>query len=447
MVGLLFAPRHLFGPLMAIAYEVALKHHHYLPEQKKKSAQIQRILIPLISMSSLLGCYHKNQLFQPFPQSARDGDSLPAGSISGGGKHLYTPFQPKQQFNLLQVTRARQNIARQVAKRSTFSPQANKEDELTAAVKEAIIAEAMVLPRPVWGMALKQFLKLEPSASVNDSSKVLDQLHHIVERDTNLQDHSKRFLQDKLLKSLRRVANAEDKNILTDHSEAVYIAVNKLLSETKSVDTGIDDLSLKISPKDLVKAYQFFCDEEYCQASLIKPAQLDLNIPLPLNANVDIVFSRAYDPQKDDVLFEVSLDGTCHPVKIANIFSIDVSLGINLEYYKKEKKVVLTNPRCSLGVSCDTPIIDLSAKISQTGISFDGAVDKPGKIPDWLVKMAPEEGETHKSIPFDKIDDELLAMYRQIKGLPPRKESDPDISWADLFAAVTVEYRKETPTN
>jgi hypothetical protein len=233
------------------------------------------------------------------------------------------------------------------------------------------------------------------------------------------------------------VSAAKDKDILANRDDAVYIAANRLISENRSVNTGIDNLSLDISPQDIANAYEFFCDPKLCQASMIKPLEVNYSFPIGLNANITVVFSRAYDVKHDDVLFTAHVAGSCHPIKLGNLLAMDVTAGFNLEYYSKSKKLEVKNVFCGVGLTCNTPIFKLRAQLTNNGISFGSSIGIPEKIPSWLVKMAPSR-EFHKSIPFDKVDDEILKMYRQANGLPAHSGQEVDVTWEDLIREITT---------
>lgn len=227
---------------------------------------------------------------------------------------------------------------------------------------------------------------------------------------------------------------AEDFNIFKNTREATYIAANQILAENRSVDLGVfssqlDGFILEVTPKDLMKSYLLKCQQNLCQASFLKSAVIKRSIPINLQANIDLVFSKSFDPKTTMVSYEVGIDGNWTTLHLGQILAISISMGIDALYTPNSSQITLRNPRCAVDVSCDLTVAKFSANFSHSGMTFN-ASSQLGPYGDRLIKMAPYQGHFSKHISMENIS---KCLKENLKNLPASR-GDEDIFWDDLLA-------------
>lgn len=198
------------------------------------------------------------------------------------------------------------------------------------------------------------------------------------------------------------------------------------------------NITINLKPRDLLRTENLRCHRDVCEATVEMPIKVNAEAELPLNTRLQLTYSRAPDSQGTYVEQKALIDGKMKTLRIGEVLDISIDFRAKVEKtVASGKKFVVKDVICVGNVSCELPMVSLSARVNREGIEFAGST-KPNVMNKGLLKMVGESKSYRKAVQFS----ELNKTVQSIKGIlssygTTRDDSHLDVKWDDLVFAMT----------
>lgn len=191
---------------------------------------------------------------------------------------------------------------------------------------------------------------------------------------------------------------------------------------------------IDLYPGDLKRAHRLVCSKSECEAEVLKPVRLNMNIPVFLNSHIIVRYRIGTEHKTGTMHHQAFIGGRITPVSVGDLLSVTIDFWAEVEQSAKTAyKPVIKNLDCSASVYCDLPWISIGADFDRRGIEFDHYIDasaKLGKVAEASPSLPSKTVRIeYKDLP-EKIRQIKSAMDGKNRGEPP--PIDPDILWTDF---------------
>ena len=191
---------------------------------------------------------------------------------------------------------------------------------------------------------------------------------------------------------------------------------------------------VELYPGDLKKAHRLTCSKDSCEAEVLKPIRLNMNLPVFLNAHILVRYRVGTEHLTGAIRHQAMIGGRVTPISVGEILSFSIDFWAEVESsVKTAYKPVIKNFDCSATATCNLPWISVGAIFDRKGIEFDHyltASEKLGKFVEATPALPPKTIRVeYKDLP-EKIREIKKAVDDGTLGEAPNL--NPDILWTEF---------------
>ncbi len=210
-----------------------------------------------------------------------------------------------------------------------------------------------------------------------------------------------------------------------------------------AVSLGVlDYFNIEVKPDDFKNLLSQSCNENgLCNAELVKPVKVNVNVPVTLLSKVKLTYEQANET-KPGVCFKKAVVGTSigTPICLGNIINASINLGVGIKKtddLNTRSTTYNAEPYCNAKFSCNLPFFSASAKLDQNGITFSTDAGTKTGLGTNLIKVGASTSPSKSyTLPFPQWPEPVRKLKEYFagknQGAKLTAEPTPDIAWENL---------------
>lgn len=198
-------------------------------------------------------------------------------------------------------------------------------------------------------------------------------------------------------------------------------------------------IKVNIAAADLEHTESVSCGpDQHCTAFLNKPVDFNVDVPMPMFANVKLDFQQTNGNQGAVCMRTVKIGTTvsANPVCIGKVLKASVSVGV------KVKKATDTNsgattynahPFVRGNLSYSMPFFSAGARAGKKGLQFEATASMKGLTDNKLWKEVLPEKSVSARIDYKDLPAEVEQLRRAVIASATATSSNADLEWDHLI--------------